>query len=463
MATWLNARETTMTRRSLLSPDPAVKAADLLLLCVVLAEDVFGLIDADAINVAGALNIDLVWQVLLLVVSVVLYHKSRRVPGTKTSATQGILLGALVAMCFVAAWRCNVLTGQPFVRGILPQRGFIVCILAIILLRRPFRAGLIDMRRLACGIVVLGSVAALLYLAQVSVGSSIAFIHANSSEKYGGLRLYVNGALSTMAGLVGMWIFLRSGRWKYLLPSLLALGVVLFVSRSRLELVTYLTVLIFLFVSSRGPANAKVLVVCIAALALILFTQTEYFGQVSESFANGQIGGAEDTGTIRVDGRIYYDYVLQSTGSNLLGCGYPSTLYLPAAQMAGFEFNYLLVDNGVFGFRYVYGNLGVTNAVLCMILAVAAAFRNRRNGRLGFAVSYVLYLVLPCFYFAWWWNVSDWAVMTALVFSSFWAVSMPMLLPENLEISSDRRAVGYQDGVYRSAYAGLSESKGAAL
>lgn len=54
--------------------------ADLLLLVVVLAEDVFGLIDASAINIAGVVNIDLVWQALLLVLSVHLYVQSLKMP-----------------------------------------------------------------------------------------------------------------------------------------------------------------------------------------------------------------------------------------------------------------------------------------------------------------------------------------------------------------------------------------------
>lgn len=65
------------------------RCSDLILLSVVIAENFFGLVDAAAINIAGVLNINLLWQVLLLVLSVVLYWKSLRVPGTKTSVWQG--------------------------------------------------------------------------------------------------------------------------------------------------------------------------------------------------------------------------------------------------------------------------------------------------------------------------------------------------------------------------------------
>ena len=420
MATLLNTRETTMTRRSLLSPDPAVRAADLLLLCVVLAEDVFGLIDADAINVAGILNIDLVWQVLLLVVSVVLYHKSRRVPGTKTSATQGVLLGTLIAMCFVAAWRCNVLTGQPFVRGILPQRGFMVCILAAILLRRPFKAGLVDGKRLFQGLVVLGCIASVLYLLQALAGPSITFVHAASNERYGGIRLYINSGLSTVSGIVGLWLCLRDGDWRYIIPTVLALAVMLFVSKGRLELAAYLVTLLALFVFSRGSASVKVLVVCFGFLALVLFSQTEMFGRVADSFVNGRVGGSEDTSSIREAGRNYYDLVLRSTGSIFLGVGYPSTLYLPASSMAGFDYGYYLVDNGISGFRYVYGDLGVAIVVACLAFAIWFSWKNRHGHIRAVILAFLLFLVLPAVNLAWWWNTSDWQVLTATFVSLAW-------------------------------------------
>lgn len=65
------------------------RCSDLILLSVVIAENFFGLVDAAAINIAGVLNVNLLWQLLLLVLSVVLYWKSLRVPGTKTSVWQG--------------------------------------------------------------------------------------------------------------------------------------------------------------------------------------------------------------------------------------------------------------------------------------------------------------------------------------------------------------------------------------
>lgn len=393
---------------------PEIVHADLLLLAIVLAEDCFGLIDANAINVAGVVNIDLVWQALLLVEAVYLYGKSRCVPGTKTSLLQGVLFSCLIVMCFVAAWRCQLLTGQPFVRGILPQRGFIVCIIAAILLRRPFMAGMVDGRRLIRGLIVLGTVASILYLIQVVLGSAVTFIHANADEKYGGLRLRVNGGLSTVSGILGLWLCLRDDDWHYSVPTLLALGVTLFVSKGRLELVTLLLVFVFLYVTTKGTTSTKVLLLCFGGLALILFSQTDYFGQVATSFLNGQVGGTEDTSTIRQAGRDWYDIVLASTGSELIGCGYPSSLYLPAIVMAGFDYNYLLVDNGLFGFRYVYGDLGVV-LILASLASVLHVSYKATQGHLNSVLwAFFLFLALPFVNLAWWWNTSDWQVLTAI-------------------------------------------------
>lgn len=401
--------------------DAPVRRANLLLLCLVISENCFGLVDANLINIAGVININLLWQVLLLILSMALYWKSARAKTATTSVVQGLFMAALIFLCFVAAYRCMELTGQPFARGIIPQRSFIVCVLAAIMLRRPFQAGMIDCDRFVKGILVLGTISALVYLAQAAVGSSFTFVHALSGEKYGGLRLFIDSALSTTSGLLGFWCCLRYDNWRPAVPTLLALGVILFVSKGRLELVVYLAAVLSIFLTAKGGVRARVLLVCVIGLASIFVVQTEYFNKVAVSFMNGQIGGSEDTTTIRECGRKYYDFVLNSVPEGVVfGCGYPSDLYRPATEMAGFQNFYLLSDNGVYAFRYVYGNLGI--AVLLLVLVSCLWFGLKgRDDHLGPAIlAFFLFLILPATNLAWWWCVEDWEVMTALIIALSW-------------------------------------------
>lgn len=397
------------------------RCSDLILLSVVIAENFFGLVDAAAINIAGVLNINLLWQVLLLVLSVVLYWKSLRVPGTKTSVWQGFFFAALIGLCFISSYRCELLTGQPFERGLIPQRSFMICLLSAILLRRPFKAGLVDSDRLLKGVLLLGSIASLLYLVQAVVGSSFTFIHAQGGVKYGGLRLYIDSALSTTSGLLGLWCCLRYDNWRPAVPTLLALGVILFVSKGRLELIVYLAAISVIFLLAKGNARARVLLFCFACLSLIVFLQSDYFGQIASSFLNGQTGGSEDTTTIREAGRDYYDMVLNATPWGVeLGCGYPSDLYTPATEMAGFQLGYLLSDNGVYAFRYVYGNLGVSIVLLALLSCLWCGLRCRKDHFSPVIVGFFVFLAVPASNFAWWWCVEDWEVMTTLVIALSW-------------------------------------------
>ena len=64
-----------------------------------------------------------------------------------------------------------------------------------------------------------------------------------------------------------------------------------------------------------------------------------------------------DTLTIRAQGRELY---LESlTHHPIFGCGYPHEDCIAACNAAGFNQGIYLVDNGIFGFAYVYGLLGV--------------------------------------------------------------------------------------------------------
>lgn len=398
-----------------------VLAANLLLLALVLAENFFGLVDTSAFNIAGVVNIDLVWQGSLLILSICLYAKSLRCEEGRASAFEGFLLLLLVFLCIFASIRCQELTGQPFVRGLLPQRGFIVACLSAMLLRRPFKAGLIDGRRLIDGIIVLGAIASCLYLLQVVLGSSVTLIHAGAGERYGGLRLYVKSALSDAAGILSFWLLLRSGRGRYMAPVLLTLGVILLVSKGRLELITYLAVLAFLLISERGSLNIKALVVCFGFLALMFFATSNFADQVVQSFVNGQIGGSEDNSTIRKAGREWYDLMLLSHENGiLLGCGYPSVLYEPATIMAGYNQGYYLIDNGISAFRYVHGGLGMTVVIVFLLQFLWRVLKRGDSGLRTPIVAFALFLVIPLQNFAWWWGVSDWQALTALFIGLAW-------------------------------------------
>lgn len=392
-----------------------IVAANVLLIILVISENLFCLIDVSQINIAGIINFDLLWQIGLFVSSLYLNIKSHMFRREEVSHFETLLLLALASLCFMASWRCEVLTGQPFIRGLLPQRGFLVLCLSSALLRRPLKVGLINVRRLILGIVFLGSISSILYLLQIVLGSSVVFIHASAGERYGGMRLYVSSGLSIVAGIVSFWLFLRFNKWTFIVPTLLTFCVMLFVTKGRLELLVLVLVLTFFLFAERGSVDKKVLLICLTVFAVILLSTTEYGSKIFESFINSRVGGSEDTSTIRSAGRQWYEMNLHSVDfGQLFGCGYPSSLYAPASAMAGFDLHYYLVDNGIWAFRYVYGGLGITLLTTLIISLLLRCISDRNPSLKIPIIGFFLFLILPMQNLAWWWWSADWQVLTAI-------------------------------------------------
>ena len=212
---------------------------------------------------------------------------------------------------------------------------------------------------------------------------------------------------------------------KYVRNQTLALAVMLFVSKGRLELVVYLATMLVLTISAKGSARAKVLIICLFSLAFIFFGQSRYAAEVIDSFLNSSAGGNDATGVIREAGREWYQYVMSSQPYGvLLGCGYPSTLYEPAIEMAGFQYGYFLVDNGIYGYRYVYGDLGVALVLLSLATTLWYSLRGRQDVFGSVLFAFYFFLFVPFINLAWWWGTADWEVLVAVFVALGWNKSI---------------------------------------
>ena len=177
-------------------------------------------------------------------------------------------------------------------------------------------------------------------------------------------------------------------------------------------IIGYLIIILFLvFKWKPRKAYYKVL----AILGVIVAIAGVIVSDVFQSTINTILSN-EDTLAIRSIGREWY---LNSLIKHpILGCGYPHEDCRAACEAAGFTRGIYIVDNGVFGFAYIYGLIGVLWIVGFWIyfLKRAKTIASRNNNY--FYIMYMGLNVVICVTLAYFTSYGlcmfIWAVLTAM-------------------------------------------------
>ncbi|OZG68536.1 hypothetical protein [Bifidobacterium eulemuris] len=386
--------------------NPSVNAL-VFLLALSFSDSLFGLVNDDTFNIASIVNASFIGQVGLLFFSTYLYFRNCKVKIYVNYLNILILL--LIAMCFFAAFRSFQLTGQPFLRGILPQRGFVICLICALLLKRPIANQMIDVKKIIDGIIIIGTIVSFLYFLQAFSG--VQLFQVMSNERYGSVRLYIKNCFCDLAGIFAFWKLCNTGILRYLLPSTLTIALCILVSKSRLELISLIAVYIFIFCIAKCRADYKFLLLILFILVACLFLSTNY-GQTL--LANFNPITAEDTSSIRDEGKaLYANQLNSSTVSWLFGCGYPSSIYYPAYVRSGMDRGFLLVDNGISAFTYVYGHVGLMLIICVFLFMLRQCIRRSNETNRVYCLAFLIFNLVLSSNITWWWTSSSWQVVMA--------------------------------------------------
>ena len=384
-------------------------------LCVlfVLMENCFYLVDTGAINIAGVFNFDLVWQVLFVLFMVYALYVTQGVRSRFVTLGNAPIL-IMLACIFISAHMCQIITGQPFARGLIPQRSYLLMTVAFCVLYRLYAAGLIDVERVFSFIIIAGAIGTCIYTLQVVVGGSFQFIHVNVNERYGASRIYVDSMLCVMSGLISFWRLLKTMKVKYVLPVVLLFVYELCVSKGRLEFAAILVALCVGFMFARRSVDLKSLILPVLFGAVIVFFASDYGNEILQNYMSAD---TDVSFLVRESAKEYYaSQMSQSPLTMVFGCGYPSELYPVAYDRAGVGFGYFLVDNGMNAFAYVYGIVGFLAVVLVWLRMLIVSFR---SAWLGGSCVYLMYaclnIILSYNIIFWWWQ-GAWMLLFPLMY-----------------------------------------------
>ncbi len=317
----------------------------------------------------------------------------------------------LLYLCFplalMAAYVPSKMFGQSFMAGFLVQRTFFILPLIYLSFRLLLYTGAISKERLLQLIYVIGIITTLLCVIQYfSYNLGIVFLSATFRTR-NGLRIRSNFAYPVITIIIAFNTILnatsKNKRIKAFLVLVLQLFFEVFVMQTRLEIIGIAAVLIVMIFLQREKMSRKLTWIIIIGIAGTTFL----FSRYGELLLQGLVDFSEST-DLRSLGRTYY---LEKLATNpVVGFGYPHETSVAAETAAGYyvynSWGYILNDNGIFGFAYIYGALGVLWCGWLYIKNLFISFKARKQ----LCYEYYPYFIYLCLIIVnllnWYWHIT---------------------------------------------------------
>lgn len=360
----------------------------LLAIIIILAERCFYLIDINKISIPGLFNyydisigICIIWSIHIMV-------KYRKY---KMKYTFKYYMLFCIILVVVSSLRSQQLYGQSFYLGVRPQRFFLILSLMYFPLLK-FTSIKNNRFKLEKLIYILGITELIILIIQYIFISKVQFLYVRQSIRYGGVRLHFEAVLLSILFFICINNFLKKKNiYKNLIIIIMLLSYNLFVIRGRLAVIAIIaTVFIMLLFWKKNRYIKYFLITYIFVFSFIL-SNTSIIGEYVNSLNKSNLQNDLNS-QIRENGKEFY--INQIKESPILGRGYINELNENAVKATGVEYDYLLVDNGVVAFAFMYGLIGVAWVILLFIKIYKYSFIDYLKNNNYFGLAYTTYLTI---------------------------------------------------------------------
>lgn len=380
----------------------------IILIFLFLMENCFYLVNTEKINIPGKVAYSDIWLVIYLSYFFLQFLKYYRI---KCSYEFKLPILILCVMTIVAAIQEMWLTGQSFHLGLRPQRNYLIILLSYFPIRKLFAENKIDVNKLLKLLMVVGTLSASLYIFQKITYNQISFLKVMMNTRNESLRMYIDSSLVHVSGIVALYYFCIYFKPKYIIAYAVDLIYVFWISQGRLELLAFLFASAIGVAISRNLDMKKLILLIVAMIAGVVFLSTPFADNLWNAIQTAGTASIEQGNTmaIRYIGReLYFNQLGQSMRTMLFGCGYPNELFHPAASKAGFYNHINLNDNGIFGFAYIYGLIGITTIILIVIKILKIVLSEIKNNSLNVIVlMFVMMQIILSYNITFWYWKAD--------------------------------------------------------
>ena len=292
---------------------------------------------------------------------------------------------------------------QPLIYGLVSQRLWISCLLMYF----PFDRWLNSNKITINGIVRTLKIICVMYLSicilQYLLSNKIQFTYVATSTRYGEVRYRFDCLfLVLLSGFTIDNIILNKKNHKV---DILILGAIFFVivviAKGRMQIISWLAAIVICMLIRKEHILKKYFFVLVMIISLYFFVSSTSLGQdILDIFWGSGTGVSEDTLTIRDVSKEYYLNLLKTNGETILfGYGSVNNSWEIAREIARPTIGnwvYHTSDNGIYGYAFYYGILGVIWWIVSMTYCLYLAFKvYKKTGKFAY-LQFVLVDFISC-------------------------------------------------------------------
>lgn len=358
------------------------------------------LVDVDTDKIMGIIARDFA---LILAIIWGGYYWIKMIKKTNPDFKYGKWLFAFCGLALLSSLQSYRLYGQPIVQGFAPQRLVLVWAFMYFPIRKLIYYGRLKYSMLQHILHIIGVIQIILFISQYVFGVGVELLYVNTGYRNGATRYYFSPVLLDFLFLLYLDQF-NKGKLNEKIYAIIMIGLILFetmiVQQYRLTTAGLIICLGLFVILMRTRKFNKIFYLVLGAFILFALLNTPMMQNILDSVLNN----AFDAGmAIRNVGRMLYFETLFM--HPLLGGGNPSSFYMPAREAAGINNLIYLSDNGIFGFMYIYGGLGLVWVItLWKKIIKDAVILQKRKRELAFVLFPIFFAITCINELHWYWE-----------------------------------------------------------
>jgi hypothetical protein len=311
----------------------------------------------------------------------------------------------------------KLLYDQSFVLGLRPQRFWIVWGLLYFPIRKLMYNRIISVDDIIKLIYVIGTIEIILYSLQYFVGKGHQFLYTMTAQRYGSDRYYFSNIFLRVLLFINLdRIFSRKKiGWSaaYIISIIFILMVVGKMRATSLATILALAIGILLW---RKGGQTKLIVLMVSVVVAIALFNTSIVQDIIVEIGAYLDGNPFANSTLNIRDAGHELYLQTLYKHPLLGGGTINSLWPAACEAAGFNRAILLVDNGLWGFIFVYGILGAVWVIGMFFTFLKNGWKIARNNNVFFMFLAPLgWLIAGQSEAAWYWENGGFICVTILL------------------------------------------------
>lgn len=362
----------------------------LILICI---EKVMYLVDDKIFKIAGILNLDDFSLLLSIALFVVVFLKYIKFPQSKYE--QKFIIFFPIILAIVSSYMGKKVYGQPFMFGFRPQRFFILTSLLYFPLKRMIECDSQNITRIKNLLISLGTIELILYIFQYLLINKVVFLSMRVSSRFGEVRLPFESLLLLLYPFIVLNELLnkRNVKRNSILLALSFIYIVV-VLKTRMVMFGMVGVITFLILIYRSGASKKIYIIFLLFIVGIIGVNTS-IGQSYIQSISSENRSIDPNTLIRKEAQKFY--ITETAKSPITGRGYVNILYNDAVIISKYNKGYYFNDNGIIGFYYLYGLIGIGWLLIMFFKLSKLSWKAYKNKGEYWYLGYSIYLVVTSF------------------------------------------------------------------